>query len=215
MPAACAPRASARATSRPVAIPPVAMIVSKPSGARSATEAAVGTPQSQKASPRARAALVARGFCAPRLDADPRGAPGARDVDVPHAHRAQPLPTAGEIPQPVSLTTTGTPRPRTSRASVSTRARSPGRRPVARAPSRGSGARRARRRPPRRRARAPRSCVIARAWTTPTLPSSERARRDLAHAVRGAGRPAARASPAGCRGRSRSRAPRRCSRARG
>ena len=119
MPAAVAPRAMARATSRPVPTPPVATIVSKPCGARRATDAAVGTPQSQNASPSARAARRPR----PRRAASRRRPttclprPRRRRASTPTSRRRRP--TAGEMPQPVSLTTTGTPRSRTRRAIVS------------------------------------------------------------------------------------------------
>ena len=85
MPAALAPSAMARATSRPLETPPVAMMVSKPSGASMPTLAAVGMPQSQSASPSARAAWSLRGLGALGLDGDPRRAAGARDVDVADA----------------------------------------------------------------------------------------------------------------------------------
>jgi hypothetical protein len=75
----------ARATSAPEKMPPVAMMVSKPVAAVAATLAAVGTPQSHRASPRR--ASLARG--AQGLDAHPGGAARAGHVDVPHARRPE------------------------------------------------------------------------------------------------------------------------------
>ena len=182
-------RVSARSTGRamPPAVAPRAMAArrrapwrrrpSRRSSRTRAARAARRTPPSGRPSPRAPrrarcAPCVARRRGALRLDADPRRAARARDVDVLHADVAEaPADARARCRSPVSLTTTGTPRSRDRGARWSSRPGEKSRSPPgctssiagfrwthsASAPTSSTSARTS-------------LVVIARACTTPTLP---------------------------------------------
>ena len=117
MPAMSAPSASAFAASTPERMPPLPMTWTPGTAANWRIDSGVGSPQSAKRSPSATSSARAASIRAQLVPPTP----AVSRIRTPTL--ASSRPTAAEMPQPISLTTTGTSSASTTRAIFGSRPR--------------------------------------------------------------------------------------------